>query len=138
MSVQKTKYITPLYDTILDKTIGNVLMSFFEGDAGRAWDSLLTLYDVLDSEIKSEVKGLIDEVQMHINKQMARRGYAQSDVLKKQRILQTYVNEKKHELFEKIIMLLLNKGYLKKAPRDIPTNVPPDFFEPQPPSAQQP
>jgi len=71
VAVQKTKYITPLYDTILDKVIGNVLISFFEGDAGRAWDSLLTLYDVLDEDIKAEVKSLIDEVQMHINKQMA-------------------------------------------------------------------
>lgn len=114
MSIQKTKYITPLYDTILDKCIGNVLISFFEGDAGRAWDSILTLYDVLDKEIKEEVKGLIDEVQMHINKQMSKRGYAQSDVLQKQRVLREYVNVQKHVLFEKIIVLLLNKGYLKK------------------------
>ena len=128
MSVQKTKYITPLYDTILDKTIGNVLVSFFSGDASQAWDSLLTLYDVLDKEIKEEVKDLIQEVQVNINKEMSKRGYAQSDILQKQRLLREYVNLKKHVIFEKIIMLLLSRGYLKKEPREVPTNVPPEFF----------
>jgi len=132
MSVQKTKWITPLYDTILDKTIGNVLASFFTGTAAQAWDSLLTLYDVLDDDIKKEVKGLIDEVQTHINKEMAKRGYTNADTLSKQRILRNYINEKKHELLEKIIQLLFKHQYLKKEPRDIPTNVPPGFFAESP------
>jgi len=113
------KQITNLYDTILDKVIGNVLVSFFEGDAGRAWDSLLTLYDVLDDEIQREVKGLIDSVQTHINKQMAKRGYAQSDVLQKQRLLREYVNVQKHELFNKIMRLLIKYGYLQRTWRGI-------------------
>ena len=114
MSVQKTKYITPLYDTILDKTIGNVLVSFFSGNASQSWDSLLTLYDCLDSQIKEEVKDLIREVQVNINKEMSKRGYAQSDILQKQRLLREYVNLKKHVIFEKIMLLLFTKGYLKK------------------------
>jgi len=128
MSVQKTKFITPLYDTILDRTIGNVLISFFNGDAGQAWDSLLTLYDVLDDEIEAEVKDLIDEVQLNINKQMSKRGYAQSDVLQKRRILREYVNIQKHVLFKKIMRLLITHGYFKQKPREIPSNVPPEFF----------
>lgn len=116
MSIRKgDKLITNLYDTILDKVIGNVLLSFFAGSASQAWDSLLTLYDVLDDEVQKEVKSLVDEVQLHINREMAKRGYAQSDVLQKQRILREYVNIQKHVLFNKIIRLLIKHGYLQRS-----------------------
>jgi len=115
MSIKETKYISSLYDTVLDKVLGNTIMAFFYGEPGRCWDALLTLRDVLvDSKIKEEVQKLIDSVQMEINKQMSKRGYAQSDVLQKQRILRNYVNEQKHKIFDRIMTLLSENGYLDR------------------------
>ena len=105
--------ITSLYDFILVKAIGGVLNTFLYGTESQAWDSLKTLYDVLDPKVKNEVKGLIDEVDLQVNKIMVKRGYAASDVLKKQGVLRNYINEKKHELLDKIMVLLHQHNYLK-------------------------
>jgi uncharacterized membrane-anchored protein YjiN (DUF445 family) len=111
---QGDKYIKSLYDTLLDRAIGFVLQAFTSGSASMAWDSLQTLYDVLDENIKDECKGLIDEVETHITIELRKRGYAQSDVLFRRLYIESYVANKKHELFDKIIRLLKKHGYLQK------------------------
>ncbi len=111
---QGDKYITSLYDTLLDRAIGNVLMAFATGSASQAWDSLLTLYDVLDDNIKDECKSVIDEVETHVSIKLRERGYAASDELFKRMALESYVNRYKHVLLDKIIRLLKKHGYLQK------------------------
>jgi len=111
---QGDKYITSLYDTLLDRAIGNVLMAFASGSAAQAWDSLLTLNDVLDSDIKDECKGLISEVETYVAVKLRERGYAASDTLFRRMALETYVNIRKHDLLDKIIRLLKKHGYLQK------------------------
>jgi hypothetical protein len=114
MSAGPDKQITNLYDLILDRSIGFVLQAFTTGSASQAWDALLTLYDVLDENIKDECKGLIDEVETHITIELRKRGYAQSDSLFRRMYLENYVSKYKHVLFDKIIRLLKKHGYLQK------------------------
>jgi hypothetical protein len=127
-NIQKAKYITPLYDTILDKCIGNLLTSFFLNNPEQSWDAILTLYDVLDEDIQKEIKPLIDNAQTEINKRQGKRGYVPTDVLNKQNNLNVYVNRQKHFIFKKIMDLLDQSNYLVKKARDIPTNVPMGFL----------
>jgi hypothetical protein len=113
MSATTRKYITPVYDTLLDKALGNVIISFFAGNSSQAWDSLLTLNDILPEDIQDKCKGLIDEVETHITIELRKRGYAQSDSLFRRMYLENYVGKYKHELFNKIVRLLSSAGYLK-------------------------
>jgi len=119
VSASNRKYITPVYDTILDKTIGNVIMSFFTGNPSQTWDSLLTLYDILPDDIQENCKALIDQVEIHITIESHKRGYAQTDSLFRRMALASYVEKHKHELFGKIMALLSSAGYLK-AGSDVP------------------
>ena len=129
MSQTPNRYITPLYDTILDKAIASVLASFSSGSSGQAWDSLLTLYDVLPKDIKEKCKKIIDEVETHIAVTSRKRGYTQSDALFRRLYLEQYVGRNKHILLEKIIDLLTEAHYLDRKAKVIPTNAPSQLFE---------
>jgi hypothetical protein len=114
MSASKDRNITNLYDTLLDRVLGNVVMAFATGNSSQAWDSLLTLRDILPVEIKAEIQGLIDQTETYITVQLKQRGYVASDALFKRMYLESYIAAKKHELFDKIVSLLQKYGFLQR------------------------
>ncbi|MCJ7560352.1 hypothetical protein MUO79_07000 [Candidatus Bathyarchaeota archaeon] len=115
MSASKDRNITNLYDTLLDKVLGNVVMAFATGSASQAWDSLLTLRDILPAEIKSEIQGLIDQTETFITVQLRQRNYTQTDGLFRKMFLEKYVADKKHGLFDEIVRLLQKYGFLQRS-----------------------
>jgi len=113
MSQTKTKYIQPLYLNILEKTIGSTLAAFCQNNPLQSWDALLTLYDVLDGEIKEQVKPTIEETKLEINKLANMTIYSPIDIVDRQSKLDRYINVNKHKILQKIMTLLQEKGYLK-------------------------
>jgi len=129
MSVQRNKFILPILDTMIDKGISDVQVSMFAGDTMQTWRCLKKLVIVsADQKIIEECEKFIREVELGINMEVVKRGYTQSDVLKKRRAVLNYLDQKNVELFKKLVLLLEENGMLKKKPREIPSNVPPGFF----------
>lgn len=130
MSTKELRGITPIFQTALIKEIGKAMDAIDEGDLFKAYSILKTLAGSLKKKDKDALKQ--NEIA-HIEKELSdvsrwrSSDFYQTDLVrnsKRDRILRENIRP----LFEKIMEILHEGGYLELRRRPVDTNVPPGFF----------
>lgn len=115
MSVQQNKFITPVFDTILDRAIAHAQEAAYQGDPLLIWDCLVKLvYSTGDKELLEEFDPFIANVEREVNNISRKYCYALSDILVKKQAISNYLKGKSKEFYRNLFLALDKHNYLKK------------------------
>jgi len=107
-------FITPIYQQILGKALGYVITTFNEDDPTRTWNSLKTLFYTCPLEVKKECRQLLDDINHEVQTLNAPRSLRNAGTqVETENRLNKFLFQKTHELFEKIVASLIERGYLE-------------------------
>jgi len=129
MSVSGRVWITPLCQKVLGKALDIVVSRLSEGDQLQIWQSLKTLYHVSPLDVKKECKKLFNEITKEVTMRSTPRSLRTAGTEAQTTMeLHRFLYQRNYAFLDLIIKTLDQKGYYKPKPREVPTNVPKDFF----------
>lgn len=114
MSRDGRVWITPIYQQVLGKALGYVVVRLSENDPVQAWDSLKTLFYTSPLEVKKECRQFLNEISeqvqtLSIPSSLRNAGKA----IQTENKLRRFLHQKNHQLFEKLVASLIKHGYLE-------------------------
>lgn len=130
MSVQRElRGITPLLQAELTKQLGKVTDAIDDDDLLRAWRCLKTLVTISPPKVKKECTSELDRIDKQIQNAQQQDGV---DIYQKRQNRRKTVRHtlrmEVRPLFNKVMNLLYEGGYLEQYRTPVPSNVPDQFF----------
>lgn len=131
MTVQRElRGITPLLQAELTKQLGKVTDALDNDDLNRAFRCVKTLITISPPKVKMQVVADLDLVEAQIEKARCISRVDLKQTRTAQRFQITSILRKEiRPLFNLVMNLLYEGGYLEQYKREVPSNVPSDFFQ---------
>lgn len=128
MSIQvptSNPFLKQLYDTMLDKAIVDIQVSYSSGDDKAFWSSLKKLVIMVrETDERTKLDHFISSTEHAIRMQECQTPYTMADRLVRMSERKNFLMGRGMELFDMVLGCLDSKGYLKKNSRNIASNLP--------------